>query len=277
PILSDKASTLTYYQKGAWALHVIRESIGAEKFRQAVKTYLEKHAFGNVTTEDLFAEIKAVSDFDTETFSKNWLETPVFQKDEVTKLLRKNEFISTYMDLNEKPLHPEKDKKKILKLLKSKAYYPIKELLIYQTASLPFEKKKDILEAGLKTGNIKVRQAVATTLQTIPESFRTQYETLLNDDSYYTKEIALFNLWTNFESHRDRYIALSENWVGIDGRNLEILHHSLSFVTADDPEQQVADYYALLKLSGTNYDAVTRQNALEKLLSFELYTKDVFK
>lgn len=277
PILSDKASTLTYYQKGAWALHVIRESIGAEKFRQAVKTYLQKHGFKNVTTEDLFAEIKAVSDFDTETFSKNWLETPVFQKEEVTKLLRKNKFISTYMDLNEKPLHPEKDKKKILKLLKSKAYYPIKELLIYQTASLPFEKKKDILEAALKTGDIKVRQAVATTLQTIPESFRIQYETLLNDDSYYTKEIALFNLWTNFESHRDRYVALSENWVGIDGRNLEILHHSLSFVSADNQEQQVANYYALLRLSGTNYDAVTRQNALERLLGFELYTKDVFK
>src|SRR5690606_16906511 len=145
-------------------------------------------------------------------------------------LLRKNEFISTYMDLNEKPLHPEKDKKKILKLLKSKAYYPIKELLIYQTASLPFEKKKDIHEAALKTGNITGRQAVATTLQNIPESIRIQYETLLNDDSYYTIEIALFNLWTNFESHRDRHVALSDNRVGIDGRNLEILHQSLSVV-----------------------------------------------
>lgn len=277
PILSGKASTLSYYQKGAWALHVIREAIGPEKFRLAVKTYLEKHGFKNVTTEDLFAEIRAVSDFDTEAFSKNWLETQVFQKEEVNNLLRKNEFIRTYMDLSEKPLNPEKDKKKILKILKSDAYYPIKELLIYQTASLPFDKKKDFLEAALATNDVKVRQAVAVTLKEIPESFRPKYETLLNDDSYITKEVALFNLWTNFEDQRKNYIALSENWVGLDGRNLEILHHSLSFITHDNEQQQVRDYYALLKLSGTNYDAITRQNALEKLLNFELYTKDVFK
>jgi len=48
-------------------------------------------------------------------------------------------------------------------------------------------------------------------------------------------------------------------------------------VTHDNDEQQVKDYYALLRLSGTNYDAITRQSALEKLLNFELYTKDVFK
>lgn len=277
PILSDKASTLSYYQKGAWALHVIHEAIGAEKFRLAVKTYLEKHGFKNVATEDLFAEIKAVSDFDTEAFSKNWLETHIFQKEEATKLLRKNEFIKTYMELSEKPLHPEKDKKKILKILKSDAYYPVKELLIYQTASLSFEKKKDFLEAAMATNDIKVRQAVAVTLREIPENFRVKYESLLNDDSYITKEIALFNLWNNFEAQREKYIALSENWIGFEGRNLEVLHHSLSFVTTDSEEKQIKDYFSLLSLSGTNYDAVTRQNALEKLLGLELYTDDVFK
>src|SRR5690606_22225693 len=131
--------------------------------------------------------------------------------------------------------------------------------------------------AAMATNDIKVRQAVAVTLREIPESFRVKYESLLNDDSYITKEIALFNLWTNFENHREKYVTLSENWIGSDGRNLEIVHHSLSFVTYDDDKQQVKDYYALLRLSGTNYDAVTRQNALEKLLSFELYTKDVLK
>jgi aminopeptidase N len=35
-------------------------------------------------------------------------------------------------------------------------------------------------------------------LNEIPESFRTQYETLLDDKSYQTQELALYNLWNNF-------------------------------------------------------------------------------
>ncbi|MGE4346418.1 MAG: M1 family metallopeptidase [Flavobacteriaceae bacterium] len=277
PILSEKASSLSYYQKGAWALHVMREGMGKEKFRLAIKNYLNKHAFGNVETEDLFKEIRTVSDFDCETFSKNWLETHIFQKEEAYALLKKNAFIKQYIELQENPLDPKKDKKKILKILKSKTYYPVKELLVYQTANLPFEQKKDFIEAALNTNNLKVRQAVAVTLPDIPDSFRKTHETLLSDNSYVTKEIALFNLWNTFESERERYVQLSENWVGFEGRNLEVLHHTLSFVTTKSEEQQIKDYIALLNLSGTNYDATTRQNALEKLLNLELYTDEIFK
>lgn len=277
PVLSEKASTLSYYQKGAWALHILRESMGKEKFGLAVKNYLNKYAFTNVETQYLFGEIKAVSDFDTATFSKNWLETHIFQKEEVYHSLKKNAFIKQYIQLQQNPLNPEKDKKKILKILKSNVYYPVKELLVYQVAALEFEKRKYFLDAALKTNNVKVRQAVAFTLSEIPESYRETYETLLNDNSYITREIALFNLWNNFESERERYVQLSENWIGFEGNNLEVLHHTLSFVTTRSEEQQIKDYISLLNLSGTNYDATTRQNALEKLISLELYTDEIFK
>jgi aminopeptidase N len=38
----------------------------------------------------------------------------------------------------------------------------------------------------------------AGTLPSIPAEFREEYETLLNDKSYQTQEIALYNLWNNF-------------------------------------------------------------------------------
>ncbi len=277
PILNAKASSLSYYQKGAWALHVLREGVGEEKFRLAVKNYLQKHAFANVNTEDFFREIRAVSDYDLEKFSKNWLESHVFQKEEVYRSLKKNAFIKQYIELQVQPLNPVKDKKKILKLLKSDVYYPIKELLLYQVADLEFEKRKEFLVAALNTQNVKVRQAVASTLSDIPESFREQYETLLSDASYITREIVLFNLFQNFENHRERYVKLSEDWIGFEGNNLEVLHHTLSFVTTNSETQQIKDYLALLNLSGTNYDATTRQNALEKLISLNLNTDEIFK
>lgn len=277
PILNTKASSLSYYQKGAWALHILRENVGEEKFRLAVKNYLQKHAFANVNTEDFFREIRAVSDYDLEKFSKNWLESHVFQKEEVYRSLKKNAFIKQYIELQVQPLNPVKDKKKILKLLKSDVYYPIKELLLYQVADLEFEKRKEFLVAALNTQNVKVRQAVASTLSDIPESFREQYETLLSDASYITREIVLFNLFQNFENHRERYVKLSEDWIGFEGNNLEVLHHTLSFVTTKSETQQIKDYLALLNLSGTNYDATTRQNALEKLISLNLNTDEIFK
>ena len=40
------------YPKGAWILHMLRSELGDELFRRCVKTYLERHAFGNATTDD---------------------------------------------------------------------------------------------------------------------------------------------------------------------------------------------------------------------------------
>ena len=47
PVLNPKASSLSFYQKGAWALHVLRENVGEKNFQKAVKSYLEKYSFKN--------------------------------------------------------------------------------------------------------------------------------------------------------------------------------------------------------------------------------------
>jgi len=281
PILSEKASTLSYYQKGALALHILRENVGKKKFRLAIKNYLNKYAFSNAETEDLLREIRAVSDYDVDKFRKNWLETPIFQKEETYNSLRKNEFIKQYLDGLNNPIDPVKYQNRFLGILKDKKkYYPVKELIIYQTVHLPFKDRKKLLDAAMKTGNINVRQAVASTFSgiEIPKNYRKTYETLLEDNSYITREIALSNLWINFKSERERYIELSKDWIGSETRNLEILHHTLSMVTTKSEEQQFFSYLRLLNLSGTNYNARTRQRALESLLiSLDLKTPDVFK
>jgi aminopeptidase N len=40
------------YPKGAWILHMLRSELGDDLFRRCIKTYLERHAFGNATTDD---------------------------------------------------------------------------------------------------------------------------------------------------------------------------------------------------------------------------------
>ncbi|MFD0778500.1 M1 family metallopeptidase [Flavobacterium myungsuense] len=273
PVLNEKASSLTFYQKGAWALHVLREALGKDKFNLAVKKYLEKCAFQNVTTDDFLTEIDLISNYDTKSFRKRWLEGSVFPNEEVDALLQKNDFMKEYLQLLATPLDIVKDKESIVKLMKSDVYFPIKELLVYQSASKAFEQKHYLLIEALKTNELHVRQAVASSMAAIPESFREQYETLLKDRSYETQEIALFNLWKQFPKFREKYIELSKNWIGFEDKNLKLQYLSLAYLTDKKDAKKFKIYQELLSYTGTNYDSGIQQNALQKLLNLKINTK----
>jgi len=49
------------YPKGSWILHMLRAQVGEDLYRRAIKTYLERHQYGNVTTEDLKAVFEELS------------------------------------------------------------------------------------------------------------------------------------------------------------------------------------------------------------------------
>jgi aminopeptidase N len=49
------------YPKGSWILHMLRSQLGEDLFRRCVKTYLERHQYGNVVTEDLNKVIEELS------------------------------------------------------------------------------------------------------------------------------------------------------------------------------------------------------------------------
>ncbi len=277
PVLNEKASSLSFYQKGAWALHVLREQIGKDKFNKAVKDYLRKYAFQTVSTDDFLNEIKNVSDFDTTSFKSKWLEGTVFPIDEARELLFKNDFIKQYFAVQDEPLDVYKDQEEMMKILHSSAYYPIKELLVFQTVSLPFESKEFLLNTALNTNELLVRQAVANALTEIPESFRVAYESLLKDASYETREAALYNLWKQFPERREYYMEISKDWVGFENKNLKMLHLYLSFLTFTDAKKKMDTYLELLRYTGTDFDSNVQQEALQRLLLLKLHTEDVFR
>ncbi len=170
PVMDEKASSLSFYKKGAWALHVMREDIGAKNFQKAVKKYLKKYQYKNVNTDDFLKIVKQVSGYDVENFKKVWLEKAGFDMEIAQKYLSKNKFIQDYFAL-------KKSKKSLVELteiLKSDAYYPIKQYIVYQTRNLPFEERKVILETALATNDIMVRRAVAESTPVTPESYRSR-------------------------------------------------------------------------------------------------------
>ncbi|MFV5696410.1 M1 family metallopeptidase [Flavobacterium sp. LB3P122] len=278
PVLNAKASSLTFYQKGAWALFVLHEAIGDKAFKKAVKCYLKKHSFQTVNTPDFFAEIKKVSDYDLHIFNKVWLESSVFNTIESNVLLNKNKSIQVLFQVEKLRNNPLSEKEVFFrKTIQSDVYFSVKEAIVNQLKLEKFDDKVALLNLALETKNRQVRQTVAATLNEIPESFRVQYETLLDDKSYQTQEIALYNLWNNFPEQRTQYLNKSKEWIGFSDYNLRTLWLSLALSTPNYPinKEQLVD--ELINYSSSDYEATIRQDALEKLLNFNIINDEVLK
>src|SRR2546425_326412 len=61
------------YPKGGWVLHMLRSQLGEDLYRRCIKTYLERHQFDNVVTEDLRAVIEELSGRSYDQFFDQWL------------------------------------------------------------------------------------------------------------------------------------------------------------------------------------------------------------
>ncbi|HEX6916935.1 MAG TPA: aminopeptidase N [Phycicoccus sp.] len=63
------------YAKGASVLKQLVAYVGREPFRDGLRAYFARHAWGNTTLDDLLTELESTSGRDLRTWSKLWLET----------------------------------------------------------------------------------------------------------------------------------------------------------------------------------------------------------
>ncbi|GEC79727.1 aminopeptidase [Flavobacterium aquatile] len=286
PVMNEKASSLSFYQKGAWALHFVKESIGAKKFKKAVKNYLKKYQYKNAETDDFLAEIKKVSDFDTEQFKKVWLEDYKYPANDINFLLTKNGYLRDLLKLQSERKTSLENKYNLLKtVLESDGYFPLKIEVIYQIRSESFDKVSELFKIAMKSNDVAIRKAVAETLSKVPFSFKSDYETLLHDKSYDTKQAAFVTLWKNFPEEQSKYLEIAKNWQGRNDKELRILYLTACINYADVHEQddQMASINALKALSelknytSPSYESSVRQNALESFLSLYPENDEVLK
>ena len=74
-VYGDPMDMFSYlaYPKGGWVLHMLRSQLGEDLYRRCIKTYLERHQFGNVVTEDLRKVIEELSGRSYDQFFDQWL------------------------------------------------------------------------------------------------------------------------------------------------------------------------------------------------------------
>ncbi|WP_121666630.1 M1 family metallopeptidase [Mesonia aquimarina] len=278
-LLNGKASSLTFYQKGAWALHILREKVGAEAFKKGVQNYLLKNGFNNVETSDFLSEIESVSGIDLNNFKVDWLEQSAFQSTQAFNSLKKSPFMLKFFQISALRKIPLQEKREQL----AKALnFPVNEYIgqevVYQLAEENPQNVLELYKKAFATNNILVRQAIASSLTQIPKQLKTEYESLLQDDSYLTKEKALFNLWQNFPQNRHQYLDALAGIEGFSNKNVELLWLTLHLVTQDyQPQKKQQIYQQLSGYTSPQFAYEIRENAFGYLFQIDSFSAENYK
>lgn len=100
------------YAKGACLLRMLHEYIGADAFRQGLRTYMKRHKYQNTVTNDLWQALSEASGKDVATFMQPWLAQPghpvvsVTQKNANIELRQQRFYAHPYTQHDTKTLWP---------------------------------------------------------------------------------------------------------------------------------------------------------------------------
>ncbi|MDR9456916.1 MAG: M1 family metallopeptidase [Salegentibacter sp.] len=275
-LMRKGGSSLTYYQKGAWALHILREKVGDEAFKTAVRNYLELYAYQNVNTDNFIAEVERASGQDLSGFIADWLKQTAFQGTDALNSLKQSEFIRNYLDiaaLRESPLEQKSD------LLRNALQKPVNDYIgqevVFQLAGETSTEAFQLYKLAFQSENIFVRQAIALSMDEIPQQLKPDYESLLHDESWLTIEAALTNLWMQFPQENTRYLHETRGLIGFTDRNLRILWLTLNLATpAFEPEKQQENYMELSGYTAPHFPFEVRKNAFGYLFQINAFSDE---
>jgi len=262
-LLDPKSSSTTFYKKGAWVLHKLREQVGDKAFKKGIKNYLLKHQFKNVETHDFISEVEKSSGKNLSEFVKVWLESVLFPNEKALESLKKSKFIKEYLAVDCRFYSA-----KCNSYLNSKISDEAKIKVIKQSPKVI--KKQDF------NNSLKVRQAIAQNLKEIPLELKKDYESLLNDKSYITIEAALYNLCDNFPEDKLKYLEKTKGIVGFNNKSIRMLWIALVLNTPgyEDKNKQVY-FNELVAYTSPKYDFESRETAFSYLNAMQIYNETI--
>ena len=263
-LVNSKASSLTFYEKGAWALHILNEIVGEEVFKQAVKNYLERHQYKNVTTNDFITEVEQVYGKELTDFKKDWLLQSAFKAEQAYQSLIKSPFINEYFKVS--ALRGTSLTLKIEELKKALVFPNdfIGQEVVYQLEGEPLLLSESLYKKAFLSNNLYVRQAISLSLISVPRELKFEYEILLKDESYVTQEAAMGNLWVSFPEDKVRYLDLMDGVQGFQDKNIRQFWLFLALLTENYKPTKRIDFINELKhYSSSGFGHSVREIAFE--------------
>ena len=274
-LLTPNSSSLTYYQKGAWALHILREQVGNDAFELAVKNYVEQYAFKTVTTEDFLAEVEKTSNQDLTEFVNDWLKQSAFQGTEALNSLKRSNFIINYMEVAALRRIPFQDK---TGLLNRALEFPVNDYIgqeaVFQLEGEIGPEAIKLYKKAFESGNLYVRQAISQSLDPIASELKWDFVGLLEDESYLTIENTLLKLWLQFPEETGKWLEKTKNIEGFSNKNVRMLWLTINLVSPEIDPEKTSEYYEELSGYTREYNAFEiRQNAFGYLYQLNAFSE----
>ncbi len=263
-LIDPKASSLTFYEKGAWALVALRELIGEDAFRNGIQNYLKKYQFKNVTIGDFINEMETASNTVLIDFENKWLRSPNFPAEEVKGLLMtKNPSIRMFYGSN------HLKGKSIEAILHDDEPVQYKRALMeeFREDFTPFQLLDLLSESDLEIRQQAIQMLADTPLATEElDLLQPVLESLLNDQSYVTQELALYTLWMSFPEEKAKYLEQTKDVLGLPNKNIRLLWLTLAILTNDyDSKNTLLYFQELNSYTGPQYGWEIRMGAFQYL------------
>ncbi|NND16449.1 MAG: M1 family metallopeptidase, partial [Eudoraea sp.] len=241
-LTNPKASSLTFYDKGAWALVMLRDLVGEEAFKSGTLNFLKTHQYSNATIADYLRQISVASGKDLSTFNSTWLEGIIFPMEDVREYLsQKSPVLRDLFAMQHEIRTSNTPNERILQ--KYWQQNPSK-LLRERSIKLYFKSLSgDFINEVLQSGDAKMRQAVVQSATRIPIELKGTFEQLLQDPSYLTVEQALYLLWVHFPDKRAEYLRQTEGIIGMPDKNVKLLWLLLASLTSDFASKEERQNY----------------------------------
>lgn len=271
------AGSLTFYEKGAWALVMLRQRVGDDAFREGIRNYLTKFAFQNVTIEDFMWEMEMASGMNLSDFETQWLQESEFPFSKVKEYLRqKSASINQYYHIKQKIEAQPSSFEDILKTTwDSLNSVQLKRQLLLDYGG---QLSSSFLGKLLKEEGVKARQAIAFSLEKVPSELQEDFETLLKDRSYKTQESALYRLWTDFPNNRTRYLEQTKHVVGLPNKNVRLLWLTLALISPDYDFELKREYFKELNgYTGPEHHFEVRLLAFQYLKNIDGFNDQTLK
>ncbi len=275
-LLNPKASSLTFYQKGAWALHILKGKVGEMAFKEGMKNYLLNNSFGSVTTGNFLDEVQKSSGMDLSEFEANWLRQSAFQGTEALNSLKQSAFLRNYMEVAALREIPFQNKKE---LLERALNFPVSDYtgqdVVFQLSEETGPDALKLYKKAFESGNIYVRQAIALSMEKIPHSLKTDFESLLDDPSYITIENALLKLWLNYPEEASKWLERTREIEGFTDKNVRMLWLVINLVTpTEDVESMRKSYDELASYTRSYHPFEVRRNAFGYLYQINSFSRE---
>jgi aminopeptidase N len=267
-LLDPKASSLTFYEKGAWALFALQNEVGEQAFKNGVKYYLNKFQFKNATVSDFLTEMELASELDLSAFREQWLENEMFPYQKAKELLaKKSESVKLAFELEKDLVTFQKFAVNYNKYWNATKSVHLKKYVLEQGKNaLP----QEILETAIAHDSIPVRQRLLTVVDDIKILPAEKVEALLNDKSYLTIENALLRLWQTYPEKRAIYLDQTKNVIGLPNKNVRLLWLTLAMLTENYNGPMTKRYFdELSAYTDDKFSFEIRQSAF-------FYLKEVF-